>query len=122
LDEAQANYLAVMRLAVRGRVRVLTMPMVDGARRWQRLVNAKEPVAVRDKPPAADATIFGCCLPIQRRAPILSLKKSHRDGAARILPVQTRFTNADRIPARQATEAHAIEQLENNAAVPTFQR
>ncbi len=53
--------------------------------------------------------MYGCCIaPIKKVRTAFIVEKSAELGAARICPVQTQFTNADRIR-QDRLQTHALE-------------
>ncbi|MFT7060421.1 MAG: 16S rRNA (uracil1498-N3)-methyltransferase [Pseudorhodobacter sp.] len=114
LDEAQANYLfAVMRLAVGAAVRVFNnadgewRATVAEAGKRKGLLLCEDQTAQQRMPP----DLWLLFAPIKKARTDFIVEKATEMGAARILPVQTRFTNADRIR-QDKLQAHAIEAAE----------
>jgi 16S rRNA (uracil1498-N3)-methyltransferase len=114
LTADQANYLfAVMRLAVGAAVHVFNgrdgewrAEVVEAGRRSGRLQAMAQTAPQRDPP-----DLWLLFAPLKKARTDFIVEKATELGAARILPVQTRFTNADRI-ARDRLQAHAVEAAE----------
>ena len=114
VTDAQAHYLlSVMRLGAGSQV--LLFNGVDGewrarldvaGRRQARLV-AEERTAPLRLPP----DLWLVFAPLKKARTDFIVEKAVELGAARILPVQTRFTNADRIR-QDRLQAHAVEAAE----------
>ena len=114
LDADQAHYLfAVMRLGVGasvlcfdGRSGEWRAEVTEAGRRGGTLVCAEETAPLRLPP-----DLWLLFAPIRKARTDFIVEKATEMGAARILPVQTRYTNADRI--RQGRlQAHAVEAAE----------
>ena len=118
LNEAQANYLFnVMRLGVgaplllfNGRDGEWRATVAQAARRGG-VLQCDEPTAAQRLPPDL-LLIFA---PIKKARTDFIVEKAVEMGAARILPVQTRHTNADRIR-QDRLQAHATEAAEQCGA------
>jgi 16S rRNA (uracil1498-N3)-methyltransferase len=114
LTAAQAHYLAqVMRLAAGDTVAVFNgrdgewrASLAEAGRRGGRLV-AQAPTAPQRDPP----DLWLLFAPLKKARTDFVVEKAAELGAARILPVQTRFTGAERI-ARDRLQAHAVEAAE----------
>lgn len=110
----QAHYLfSVMRLAAGGSVLLFNgrdgewwATVTQADRRGGRLV-AEVQTAPQRMPP----DLWLVFAPLKKGRTDFIVEKATELGAARILPVQTRFTNADRIR-RDRLQAHAIEAAE----------
>ncbi len=114
LTAGQGHYLfAVMRLAVGDGVEVFNGR--QGA--WRAEVTAAGRhggalQAVAQVAPQRDAPdLWLLFAPLKKARTDFIVEKATELGVARILPVQTRFTNADRI-ARDRLQAHAVEAAE----------
>ncbi len=114
LSPDQANYLfAVMRLGVGGAV--LLFNGVDGEWRAEVAVVARrggvlscvEQTRALQMPP----DLWLMFAPIKKARTDFIVEKAAEMGAARILPIQTQFTNADRIR-QDRLQAHAVEAAE----------
>jgi 16S rRNA (uracil1498-N3)-methyltransferase len=114
LTADQAHYLfAVMRLAAGDAVLVFNgrdgewrAGVAEAGRRGGRLL-AEAPTAPQRDPP----DLWLVFAPLRKARTDFIVEKATELGAARILPVQTRFTNADRVAADRL-QAHAIEAAE----------
>lgn len=118
LNEGQANYLfAVMRLG-RGDA-VLVFNGRDGE--WRATVaegNKRSGVLVCDrqtKPLLPPPDLWLLFAPIKKARTDFIVEKAAELGAARIIPVQTRHTNSERIR-QDRLQAHAIEAAEQCGA------
>jgi len=114
LDRDQANYLfAVMRLAAGDTILVFNGR--DGE--WlARVVQAGRRGGVleaqaRTRPVRMPPDLWLLFAPIKKARTDFIVEKATELGAARILPVQTDFTNADRIR-QDRLQAHAVEATE----------
>ncbi|WP_372841650.1 16S rRNA (uracil(1498)-N(3))-methyltransferase [Phaeovulum sp.] len=114
LTEAQAHYLfAVMRLAVGAQL------LVFNGRQGEWLAEVSQVGkrggtlrAVAQTAPQRDAPdLWLMFAPIKKARTDFIVEKATELGAARILPVQTDFTNSDRIR-QDRLQAHAIEAAE----------
>jgi 16S rRNA (uracil1498-N3)-methyltransferase len=114
LDDAQAHYLfAVMRLGVGARLLVFngrdgewSAEVVEAGRRGGMLVT-REPGRAQRRPP----DLWLLFAPIKKARTDFIVEKATELGVARIQPVFTRLTNAERLrPDR--LRAHAIEAAE----------
>jgi 16S rRNA (uracil1498-N3)-methyltransferase len=113
LTDGQANYLFnVMRLAVGAPVHVFNgrdgewrADVAATGRRGQ-LVCVEETAPLRLPP-----DLWLVFAPLKKARTDFIVEKATELGAARILPVQTRFTNADRIR-QDRLQAHAVEAAE----------
>jgi 16S rRNA (uracil1498-N3)-methyltransferase len=114
LARNQANYLFnVMRLGVgdaihafNGRDGEWRMEVAEAGRRSGTLV-AREQTAPLRLPP----DLWLLFAPIKKARTDFIVEKATELGAARILPVQTEFTNAERVR-RDRLQAHAVEAAE----------
>ncbi len=114
LTADQSNYLFnVMRLAPGDAIRVFNgregewrAEVAEAARRGGRLAVAAQTAPQRDPP-----DLWLLFAPLKKARTDFIVEKATELGAARILPVQTRFTNADRI-SRERLQAHAVEAAE----------
>ena len=117
LSREQANYLFnVMRLGPGAEVALFN----GQGGEWRAVVETAGKrggtlaCVEQDRAAAACRPTSGCCSRrSRRRAPISSSRKATEMGAARILPVQTEFTNAERIrqePLAGPTPFEAAEQ------------
>ncbi|MDP2087376.1 MAG: 16S rRNA (uracil(1498)-N(3))-methyltransferase [Gemmobacter sp.] len=114
LDRDQANYLfAVMRLgpgdailAFNGRDGEWRAEVAEAGKRGGTLVAVEQTRPVRLPP-----DLWLMFAPIKKARTDFIVEKATELGAARILPVQTDFTNADRIR-QDRLQAHAIEATE----------
>ncbi len=123
LDQGQANYLfAVMRLDVGADLRVFNgrdgewRAVVREAGKRRGLLEAVEATA----PLRVPSDLWLLFAPIRKTRTDFIVEKAVELGAARICPVQTAHTNADRIR-RDRLQAHAVEAAEQCGAmvVPT---
>ncbi|PWJ18175.1 16S rRNA (uracil(1498)-N(3))-methyltransferase [Jannaschia seohaensis] len=114
LPREQAHYLGnVMRLAPSDTLTVFDG--VDGA--WRARIEAlgkrggtvtcEEQVAPQRDPP----DLWLCFAPIKKARTDFIVEKATELGAARILPVSTRFTNSERVR-QDRLQAHAVEAAE----------
>lgn len=114
LDEAQANYLfAVMRLAVGASVLVFNgvlgewrAEVAQAGKRKGVLVCVEQTAPLRMPP-----DLWLLFAPIKKARTDFIVEKATEMGVARVMPVQTRFTNADRIKVDKL-RLHAIEAAE----------
>lgn len=114
LDAAQAHYLTgVMRLrpgdaleVFNGRDGAWAARIADAARRGGSLA-VLEPTAPQRNPP----DLWLLFAPIKKARTDFIVEKAAEMGAARILPVQTDHTNAERIR-QDRLQAHAVEAAE----------
>lgn len=114
LNEAQANYLfAVMRLppgaavlAFNGRDGEWRSVVVEAGKRKGLLVCDVQTAPLRLPP-----DLWLLFAPIKKARTGFIVEKATELGAARILPVQTRFTSSERMR-RDKLQAHAIEAAE----------
>jgi 16S rRNA (uracil1498-N3)-methyltransferase len=114
LTEAQANYLFnVMRLAVGASV--LLFNSQDGEWRAEVAVAAKRKgilvCAEQTAPLRLPPDLWLLFAPIKKARTDFIVEKATELGAARIIPVQTRFTNSERIR-QDRLQAHAVEAAE----------
>ncbi|MEQ6248914.1 16S rRNA (uracil(1498)-N(3))-methyltransferase [Sulfitobacter sp. HNIBRBA3233] len=114
LDRAQAHYLfGVMRQAVGGAV--LLFNGRDGE--WHATITdaGKRGGALRvdaqTRPLQMPPDLWLCFAPIKKARTDFIVEKAAEMGAARIVPVQTEFTNAGRIQ-RDRLQTHAVEAAE----------
>ena len=112
LDDEQSNYLLrVLRLGVGGEARLFNGR--DGE--WETVINSVvgkraevSPISQRRKQPApASPAMTLLFAPVKKDATDLIVEKATEMGVARIIPVQTDFTNAERIR-QDRLQAHAI--------------
>jgi 16S rRNA (uracil1498-N3)-methyltransferase len=114
LTREQANYLfAVMRLEpgdelalFNGREGEWRARVLDGSKRGG-VLEVADPTAPQMDPP----DLWLLFAPIRKARTDFIVEKAAEMGAARILPVQTEFTNAERIR-QDRLQAHAIEAAE----------
>jgi 16S rRNA (uracil1498-N3)-methyltransferase len=114
LDKAQANYLfAVMRLSVGDLVAVFngrdgewTAEVINASKRAGSL-QCLEQTMVQSYPP----DVWLMFAPIKKNRTGFIVEKATEMGTARILPVQTTFTNSERIR-QDRLQAHAVEAAE----------
>lgn len=114
LGPAQAHYLgAVMRLGPGARIEVFngrdgawTAEIAAVGKRGGSLALVAQAAAQRDPP-----DVWLMFAPIKKARTDFIVEKATELGAARILPVQTDHTNAERI-ARDRLQAHAVEAAE----------
>ena len=114
LTREQAHYLfGVMRLGVGGGVALFngregewTAEVVDAGKRGGVLVCQGQSAPQMDPP-----DLWLLFAPIKKARTDFIVEKAAEMGAARILPVQTEFTNAERIR-RDRLQAHAVEAAE----------
>ena len=114
LDAAQAHYLGgVMRLSPGAVVEVFNGR--DGAWSARILAAAKRggSLEVLDKsaPQRNPPDLWLCFAPIKKARTDFIVEKAAEMGAARIMPVQTDFTNSERIR-QDRLQAHAVEAAE----------
>ena len=114
LSQDQAHYLvSVMRLSAGAQVLVFNgrdgewRARLDQAGRRQATLVAEEKTAPLRLPP----DLWLVFAPLKKARTDFIVEKATELGVARILPVQTRFTNADRIKADRL-QAHAVEAAE----------
>ncbi|MGQ0565554.1 MAG: 16S rRNA (uracil(1498)-N(3))-methyltransferase, partial [Gemmobacter sp.] len=114
LSDGQAHYLvSVMRLGPGAQVLVFNgrdgewRATLDQAGRRQAVLVAEEATAPLRLPP----DLWLVFAPLKKARTDFIVEKATELGAARILPVQTRFTSADRIR-QDRLQAHAIEAAE----------
>ncbi|QOL82905.1 16S rRNA (uracil(1498)-N(3))-methyltransferase [Pseudooceanicola spongiae] len=122
LDRDQAHYLfGVMRQVAgaaialfNGRDGEWQAEVVDAGKRGGILV-----CRTQSKPQGGPADVWLLFAPIKKARTDFIVEKAAEMGAARILPVQTDFTNAERIR-RDRLQAHAVEAAEQcgNTYVP----
>jgi 16S rRNA (uracil1498-N3)-methyltransferase len=119
LNEAQANYLFnVMRLAVGAQVLVFNgrdgewLADVAQAGKRRGLLTAVE----KTRDPQAAPNLWLLFAPIKKARLDFLVEKAVELGVGRLLPVQTRFTNAERIR-QDRLHAHAIEAAEQCESV-----
>lgn len=118
LTEGQANYLfAVMRLPLGAGVLVFNgrdgewlATVAEGGKRTGRLV-CLDPTRPQAMPP----DLWLLFAPVKKERTQFVVEKAVELGAARLCPVQTRFTNAERLRMDKA-RAHAIEAAEQCGA------
>ncbi|OYU18905.1 MAG: 16S rRNA (uracil(1498)-N(3))-methyltransferase [Rhodobacteraceae bacterium PARR1] len=118
LSEGQANYLfAVMRLPLGAGVLVFNgtdgewlATVAEGGKRTGRLV-CLDPARPQVMPP----DLWLLFAPVKKERTQFIVEKAVELGAARLCPVQTRFTNAERLRVDKA-RAHAIEAAEQCGA------
>ena len=114
LDAAQAHYLGgVMRLSPGAMVEVFngrdgawSARIVQISKRGGSLDVLEQTAPQRDPP-----DLWLCFAPIKKARTDFIVEKAAEMGAARILPVQTDFTNAERIR-QDRLQAHAVEAAE----------
>jgi 16S rRNA (uracil1498-N3)-methyltransferase len=114
LNEGQANYLfAVMRLGVGSAV--LLFDGISGEWRAEVAEAGKRKgllvCVAQTKPLQMPPDLWLLFTPIKKARTDFIVEKATELGAARIMPVQTRFTNADRIRVDKL-RAHAVEAAE----------
>lgn len=118
LTEGQANYLfAVMRLPVGAGVLVFNgrdgewrATVAEAGKRTGRLI-CLEPT----RPQALPADLWLVFAPVKKDRTHFIVEKAVELGVARLCPVQTRFTNAERLRVDK-TRAHVIEAAEQCGA------
>jgi 16S rRNA (uracil1498-N3)-methyltransferase len=123
LSREQANYLfAVMRLGQGAEVALFNgrdgewrATVTDAGKRGGSLSVAEKTAPQQDPP-----DLWLLFAPIKKARTDFIVEKAAELGAARIMPVQTEFTNAERIR-RDRLQAHAVE-ARNSAAGPTCPR
>ncbi len=114
LSRDQANYVfAVMRLApgdavalFNGRDGEWRARIVEGSKRGGKLELVEKTAPQQDPP-----DLWLLFAPIKKARTDFIVEKAAELGAARVLPVQTDFTNAERIR-RDRLQAHAVEAAE----------
>jgi 16S rRNA (uracil1498-N3)-methyltransferase len=114
LDEGQANYLFnVMRLAVGAHVLVFDgqngewrAEVVEAGKRKGLLICVEQTAPLRMPP-----DLWLLFAPIKKARTDFIVEKATELGAARVMPVQTRYTNADRIKVDKL-RLHAVEAAE----------
>jgi 16S rRNA (uracil1498-N3)-methyltransferase len=114
LNDGQANYLfAVMRLGVGDSILVFDgqngewrADVAEAGKRKGLLVCAEQTAPLRMPP-----DLWLLFAPIKKARTDFIVEKAVELGAARVMPVQTRFTNADRIRVDKL-RAHAVEAAE----------
>ena len=114
LDAAQAHYLSgVMRLRAGDRIAVFngrdgewSAQIAEAGKRGGALQIVDQTAAQRDPP-----DLWLIFAPIKKARTDFIVEKAAEMGAARILPVQTDFTNAERIR-QDRLQAHAVEAAE----------
>jgi 16S rRNA (uracil1498-N3)-methyltransferase len=114
LNEGQANYLfAVMRLGIGAHILVFDgqngewrAEVAEAGKRKGLLVCVEQTAPLRMPP-----DLWLLFAPIKKARTDFIVEKATELGAARVMPVQTRFTNADRIRVDKL-RAHAIEAAE----------
>lgn len=114
LDRAQAHYLfGVMRQALGGQV--LLFNGRDGEWRAEIMQAGKRGGELlcheNTKPLQMPPDLWLCFAPIKKARTDFIVEKATEMGAARIVPMQTDFTNAGRIQ-RDRLQAHAVEAAE----------
>ena len=114
LDRAQAHYLfGVMRLG--GGDEVLVFNGRDGEYLARLVQSSKKAGALecveQTRPLQMPPDLWFLFAPIKKTRTDFIVEKAAEKGAARILPVQTEFTNAERIR-RDRLQAHALEAAE----------
>lgn len=118
LSEAQANYLfAVMRLPVGASLLVFNgsdgewrASVAQAGKRAGRLVCLEQ-----TRPQTSPPDLWLIFAPVRKERTQFIVEKAVELGAARLVPVQTRFTNAERLRLDKA-RAHAIEAAEQCGA------
>lgn len=114
LDRAQAHYLfGVMRQSVGGHVLLFNgrdgewrAEVVEAGKRGGMLACVEQ-----TKPLQMPPDLWLCFAPIKKARTDFIVEKAAEMGAARIVPVQTEFTNSGRIQ-RDRLQAHAVEAAE----------
>ncbi|WP_163848951.1 16S rRNA (uracil(1498)-N(3))-methyltransferase [Pseudooceanicola aestuarii] len=114
LERDQAHYLfGVMRLATGGAVALFNgrdgewrAEVTQAGKRGGELACAEQTAPQRDPP-----DLWLLFAPIKKARTDFIVEKAAEMGAARILPVQTDFTNSERIR-RDRLQAHAVEAAE----------
>ncbi|WP_293440671.1 16S rRNA (uracil(1498)-N(3))-methyltransferase [Planktotalea sp.] len=114
VSQAQAHYLfGVMRLAVGGAVSLFNGK--DGEWRGEILQAGKRKgvlrCTVQTKPLQMPPDLWLCFAPIKKTRTDFIVEKAAEMGVAKICPVQTDFTNSERIK-RERLQAHAVEASE----------
>lgn len=118
LSEAQANYLfAVMRLPLGASLLVFNgqdgewrTVVAQAGKRAGRLVCLEQ-----TRPKTSPPDLWLIFAPVRKERTQFIVEKAVELGAARLVPVQTRFTNAERLRLDKA-RAHAIEAAEQCGA------
>ncbi len=101
-----------MRLGAGAEVALSTDATGNGAGAWWRRANAAEALCARTRqPPDAAPDLWLLFAPIKKARTDFIVEKATEMGAARILPVQTEFTNAERIR-QDRLQAHVVEAAE----------
>ncbi|MDC0739109.1 16S rRNA (uracil(1498)-N(3))-methyltransferase [Cognatishimia sp. SS12] len=114
LEREQAHYLfGVMRLAVGAQVALINgkdgewrAEVVEAGKRGGRLL-----CAAQTKPLQMPPDLWLLFAPIKKARTDFIVEKATEMGAARILPVQTAYTNSERIR-QDRLQAHAVEAAE----------
>ncbi len=114
LSQPQAHYLfGVMRLGVGGAVSLFNSK--DGEWRGEIIEAGKRKgmlqCTVQTKPLQMPPDLWLCFAPIKKTRTDFIVEKATEMGAAKICPVQTDFTNSERIK-QERLQAHAIEATE----------
>jgi len=114
VSQAQAHYLfGVMRLAVGGAVSLFNGK--DGEWRCEILEAGKRKgvlrCTVQTKPLQMPPDLWLCFAPIKKTRTDFIVEKATEMGASKICPVQTEFTNSERIK-QERLQAHAVEAAE----------
>ncbi len=114
LDQAQSRYLfSVMRLRLGDAVHVFNgregewLAEVAEAGRNRGTLSLRWPVAGQRMPP----DLWLLFAPLKKQRTDFVVEKAAELGAARIVPVMTEFTNAERVR-RDRLQAHAVEAIE----------
>lgn len=118
LTQPQAHYLfGVMRLAVGGAVSLFNGKdgewrgeIVDAGKRKGTLECSEQ-----TKPLQAPPDLWLCFAPIKKTRTDFIVEKAAEMGAAKICPMQTEFTNSERVK-QERLQAHAIEAAEQCGA------
>lgn len=118
LEQGQAHYLFnVMRLAKGARIKLFNgidgewlCTVVEAGKR-KGLIEADERLREIQMPP----DLWLCFAPIKKARTDFIVEKATEMGAARIVPVQTTYTNSDRMR-REKLQAHVIEAAEQCGA------
>jgi 16S rRNA (uracil1498-N3)-methyltransferase len=114
LSREQANYLfAVMRLGPGDAVALFNGRDGEWRATWQRPASGAASLSVEDQtaPQQDPPDLWLLFAPIKKARTDFIVEKAAELGAARIMPVQTDFTNAERIR-RDRLQAHAVEAAE----------
>ncbi len=114
LSQPQAHYLfGVMRLAVGDAVSLFNG--IDGEWRGEILAAGKRKGELecteQTKPLQMPPDLWLCFAPIKKTRTDFIVEKAAEMGAAKICPVQTEFTNSERIK-QERLQAHAVEAAE----------